>query len=119
MTRRSGMEVVGVAETRLTRDLHRRATTLLSQAAPRPSVRLDAFPALSEHVSPESWAALSQEVIATSMEAACLAEGFFDVGTPEEVSQVLARLSESAQFVPMIREQAQAALTVLSGTVGS
>jgi hemerythrin-like domain-containing protein len=210
---RSGTEVVAVTETRLTHDLHRRATVLLSQAALRPSVPLEAlselrtyvvknlhhhhetedqllwpmilkaapetaaeldalseehdqldvalhaleaapvasdsdrenlhraaeevrvlvhrhleheepilFPSLTEHVSPDSWASFSQQVIATSpMEAAHLTVGFFDeVGTPEEVSRILAGLPEPAlQFVPAMREQARADLAVLSGSAGS
>lgn len=210
---RSGTEVVAVTETRLTHELHRRATTLLTQAALRPAVPLEAlaelrvylvknlhhhhetedqqlwpmilkaspetaaeleslstehhqldaalaaleaapiasdsdrqtlhlaaeevrtlvhrhldheepvlFPALTEHVSPESWTAFSEQVIATSpTEAAHLTIGFFDeVGTPEEVAQILAGLPEPAQqFVPMMREQARAALAVLSGTARS
>ncbi len=202
-------EAVAVTETRLTHDLHRRATTLLSEAALRRSVPLEAvaelrgylvknlhhhhetedhqlwpmisavapevteelavlskehdqldaaldaleaaptesdadreglhqaaeavrdlvhrhleheepilFPALEKHVSPESWAAFSQQVIATSpMEAAHLTVGFFDeVGTPEEVALILSGLPAPAlEFVPAMREQARAALAVLSG----
>jgi iron-sulfur cluster repair protein YtfE (RIC family) len=204
----SGTEAVAVTETRLSHGLHRRATTLLSQAALRPSVPLTAvaelrtylvknlhhhhetedqklwpmisavapeaaeelaalsrehdqldaalktledagaesdadreglhraadavrdlvhqhleheepilFPAL-EKLSPESWAAFSQEVIATSpMEAAHLTVGFFDeVGTPEEVSLILAGLPVAArEFVPAMREQARVSLAILSG----
>ncbi|MFG2358694.1 hemerythrin domain-containing protein [Streptomyces sp. NPDC048521] len=208
-----GTEVVAVTETRLTHELHRRATTLLSEAALRTSVplealaelrgylvknlhhhhetednqlwplivdvspeaaaklaplsaehdRLDAaldaleaapitsdadrenlhqaaeavrvlvhrhleheepilFPALAQHLSPEDWTAFSQQVIATSpTEAAHLTVGFFDeVGKPEEVALILSGLPEPAQqFVPVMREQARAALAVLSGTAGS
>ncbi|MBP2702616.1 hemerythrin domain-containing protein [Microbispora sp. RL4-1S] len=77
------------------------------------------FPALREHVSPGEWTAFSREVVATSpMEGAHLIVGFLDQsGTPEEVAIALAGLPEPAQrFVPAMREQAHAALAVLSGT---
>jgi iron-sulfur cluster repair protein YtfE (RIC family) len=80
------------------------------------------FPALAQHVSPESWTVFSQQVIATSpIEAAHLTVGFFDeVGTPEEVALVLSGLPEPAQqFVPAMREQARADLAVLSGSAAS
>ncbi|MEV4085743.1 hemerythrin domain-containing protein [Nonomuraea fuscirosea] len=76
------------------------------------------FPALREHVSPEQWATFAREVIATSPpEAAHLIVGFLDqVGTQEEVALVLSALPEPAQqFVPAMRDQAHAALAVLSG----
>jgi hemerythrin-like domain-containing protein len=76
------------------------------------------LPALREHVSPQQWAAFSNEVIATSPpEAAYLIVGFLDqVGTQEEVALVLSALPEPAQqFVPAMRDQAHAALAVLSG----
>ncbi|MGI5285446.1 hemerythrin domain-containing protein [Nonomuraea polychroma] len=79
------------------------------------------FPALREHVSPEEWTAFSREVIASSPpEAAHLVVGFLDqVGTPEEVALVLSGLPEPAQqFIPAMREQARAALTILSGAEG-
>ncbi|MFI7635462.1 hemerythrin domain-containing protein [Nonomuraea sp. NPDC049400] len=76
------------------------------------------FPALREHISPDEWTAFSRAVVATSpTEAAHLIVGFLDqVGTPEEVALVLAGLPEPAQqFVPAMRDQAHAALAVLSG----
>ncbi|MFI7130314.1 hemerythrin domain-containing protein [Nonomuraea sp. NPDC050153] len=76
------------------------------------------LPALREHISPEEWSAFSRATVATSpTEAAHLVVGFLDqVGTPEEVALVLSGLPEPArQFVPAMREQARAALAVLSG----
>ncbi|RVX45817.1 hemerythrin-like domain-containing protein [Nonomuraea polychroma] len=76
------------------------------------------FPALREHISPDEWTAFSREVVATSPSAAAhLIVGFLDqVGTPEEVALVLSGLPEPAQrFVPVMRDQAHAALAVLSG----
>ncbi|MEW2289469.1 hypothetical protein [Streptomyces sp. NPDC047841] len=61
------------------------------------------FPALAGHVPPESRTVFSQQVVTTApMAAAHLTLGFFDeVGTPQEVAQILAGLPEPAQqFVP-------------------
>ncbi len=63
-------------------------------------------------------AAFSRATVATSpAEAAHLIVGFLDqAGTPEEVTLVLSGLPEPAQrFVPAMRDQARAALAVLSG----
>ncbi|GAA3021427.1 hemerythrin domain-containing protein [Streptomyces fulvorobeus] len=79
------------------------------------------FPAL-EKLPSESWADFSQEVIITSPpEAAHLTVGFFDeVGTPQEVALILSGLPAPAlEFVPVMREQARAALAVLSGAGAS
>lgn len=77
------------------------------------------FPALREHITPEQWAAFSRDVVASSPTVAGhLIVGFFDqVGTPEEVELMLSGLPAPArQFVPAMREQARAALAVLSGS---
>jgi hemerythrin-like domain-containing protein len=76
------------------------------------------FPALREHISPDEWTAFSREAVATSpTEAAHLVIGFLDqAGTPEEVALILSGLPEPAQqFIPAMRDRAQATLAVLSG----
>ncbi|GAA3908079.1 hypothetical protein GCM10022207_92040 [Streptomyces lannensis] len=74
------------------------------------------FPAFREHITPEYWAQFSQQVIATTPPVAGhLMIGFLDeVGTPDEVSAMLAALPEPVQpLLPAMRQQAAADLASL------
>ncbi|MFF3890337.1 hemerythrin domain-containing protein [Streptomyces sp. NPDC001914] len=74
------------------------------------------IPALRNHISPEAWADISQQVIATTPPTAGhLMIGFLDeVGTPAEAEVVLARLPEPVRsMLPAMRRQASEDLSVL------
>lgn len=74
------------------------------------------FPALRE-LSPETWDAFSEQVIATTPPVgAHLMVGFLDqVGTAEEVEILLSRLPEPLQqFVPQMRLQAKETFAALA-----
>ncbi|RKN14556.1 hemerythrin domain-containing protein [Micromonospora musae] len=74
------------------------------------------FPALQEHVSPETWEAFALRVITTTPPVgASLLVGFFDeVGTPEEVALILSALPAPAQAgVPAMRAHSAAVIASL------
>jgi hemerythrin-like domain-containing protein len=71
------------------------------------------FPALRAHMPADTWTEFSRKVIATGpLVGAHLMVGFLDqVGNAEDVEKVFANMPEPArEFIPVMRQQAQAAL---------